>query len=267
MTFSEENPWFLTHPLLSALPGVTHGFFGRQGGVSDGALTSLNCAYSAETDTRENVAENRRRIVWALGDEGRLATLSQVHSAKVVMLEKPLGEPQEADALVTATPGLLLGILTADCGPVLLADAEAGVVGAAHAGWKGALTGVLEATLEAMQALGADISRTTAVLGPHIRQESYEVDAAFRERFLDVSAGNATFFLPGIRENRFQFSLGNYIEYRLTQAGLTNVAQCAEDTYADAERWFSYRRSCHRQEPDYGRQISIIGLRKPTIKF
>jgi len=238
------------------LQGVTHGFLGRRGGVSTGEMAGLNVG-TGSSDDREAIAENRRRAVAAVLPGAELATVHQVHSAVAVAVEKPWPHEQRphADALVTDRPGLLLGVLTADCAPVLLADAEAGVVGAAHAGWRGAIGGVTDAAIAEMERLGARRERIAAAVGPCIAQASYEVDEGFRERFIAEDAANARFFAEGPR-----FDLEGYVASRLAAAGIDRVEPLSLDTYADPERFFSYRRATHRGEADYGRQIALIGL-------
>ncbi|MEM8788587.1 MAG: peptidoglycan editing factor PgeF [Pseudomonadota bacterium] len=234
---------------------VAHGFFTRQGGVSAGLYDSLNCGVGAQDDPGA-VAENRARVTRAMTAED-LCTLHQAHTADVITITAPSGGARpRADAMVTATPGLALGVLTADCAPVLLADPDAGVVGAAHAGWKGALGGVLEATLDAMAALGA--RNVTAVIGPTISQAAYEVGPEFLDRFVDEDPETARFFAGGA-EDRAQFDLPGYALHRLRAAG-AEAAWTGHCTYRDAARFFSYRRATHAGEPDYGRQIAAIRL-------
>jgi hypothetical protein len=243
-------------------PGIAHGFFGREGGVSHGLYASLNCGPGSKDDSAA-VAENRRRVTDALAPQTRLISLSQVHSPIIHTLAAPGpedGKRLEGDGMVTATPGLGLGILTADCAPVLFADAGAGVIGAAHAGWKGALGGVLEATLEAMEKLGALRMRISAVIGPSISQKNYEVGADFRDRFLEAGAEDERFFVPSDREGHFRFDLPGYVVYRLTQAGTGSVETLGICTYPAENGFFSFRRATHAGEPDYGRQISAIVL-------
>ena len=239
------------------LAGIPHGFLGRRGGVSTGAIAGLNIGHGAEDDI-EAVAENRRRAVEAVLPGARLATVYQVHSPDVVEVHKPWphDERPRADAMVTDRPGLLLGVVTADCAPVLLADREAGVIGAAHAGWRGAHGGVIENTVAAMERLGADRSRIAAAIGPAIAQPSYEVDARFRENF---APEDEAFFAPG-RPGHWQFDLETYAAKRLRAAGVGTVESLGLDTYSDEDRFFSYRRATHRGEPAYGRQFSLIGL-------
>lgn len=254
------------------LPRIAHGFFGRDGGVSTGIYSSLNCGPGSK-DAPEAVAENRRRVALAL--DARLLSLSQIHSANVLTLPAWGGDglpapPREGaarlegDAMVTATPGLALGILTADCAPVLLADARAGVIGAAHAGWKGALgeggRGILEATLEAMEKLGAARGRITAVIGPSITQANYEVAFDFRDRFLELGLRNRRFFVPSDKEGHYRFDLPGYVTHRLTAAGTGHVEMSGVCTYPPENGYFSFRRTTHAGEPDYGRQISAIVL-------
>jgi YfiH family protein len=241
---------------------IAHGFFGRDGGISQGIYASLNCGPGSKDDAAA-VAENRRRVADALAPEVRLISLSQVHSPIIHTLPArgpDDGKRLEGDGMVTATPGLGLGILTADCAPVLFADAEAGVIGAAHAGWKGALGGVLEATLEAMEKLGALRMRISAAIGPSISQRNYEVGADFRDRFLEAGAKDERFFMPSDREGHFRFDLPGYAAHRLTQAGTGSVETLGICTYPAENGFFSFRRTTHAGEPDYGRQISAIAL-------
>jgi YfiH family protein len=243
-----------------ALDGVAHGFLGRRGGVSDGVHAGLNVGVGSQDDPAV-VEENRRRARDMVLPGATLVTLYQVHSADAVTVLEPFEERlrPHADALVTDRPGLALGILTADCAPVLFADREAGVVGAAHAGWKGAIGGVTDATLAAMEALGARRERVVAAVGPCIARASYEVDAAFFRRFAEADPENERFFADG-RPDHFQFDLEAYVAHRLAAAGVRTVEMLGLDTYGDPDRFFSYRRATHRGEPDYGRQIAIIGL-------
>jgi YfiH family protein len=237
-----------------------HGFLGRRGGISVGECAGLNVGFGSNDD-REAIAGNRRLAIAALLPEAELATVHQVHSAEVVVADAPW--PQDArpraDALVTDRPNLLLGILTADCAPVLFADHKAVVVGAAHAGWRGALAGVTDATIEAMERLGARRERIHAAVGPCIAQPSYEVDEAFRARFLHADGENARFFVAGPADKP-HFDLEGYVVHRLIAAGVGEVEELNLDTYADADRFFSYRRATHRGEADYGRQLSAIAI-------
>ena len=239
---------------------ITHGFFGRQGGVSVGIYASLNCG-PGSGDDRGNVVANRRRALDGLGVD-RLATLYQVHSARAVSVDEPweIGDSPQADALATSRPGVALGILTADCAPVLLADAEAGVIGAAHAGWKGALDGVTDSAIAAMEKLGAARGRIAAAIGPCIAAVSYEVDKVFCATFLKADSGNAAFFRPGERADFYFFDLESYVAARLESAGVRNIERLAADTYAREDDFFSFRRATHRNETDYGRELSAIAL-------
>lgn len=244
----------------TALAGLPHGFLGRRGGVSTGIHAGLNVGVGSDDD-RAAVMENRRRAGAAVLPGAPLATVHQVHSGDVVAVTQPypIDARPPADALVTATPGLLLGILTADCAPVLLADAQAGVVGAAHAGWKGAIGGVTDHTIAAMEALGADRSRIAAAVGPCIARASYEVDDGFARRFEEHDPANERFFRSG-REGHYQFDLEGYVASRLAAAGIGRVETLGLDTYPDAVRFYSFRRATHCGEPGHGRQISLIGL-------
>ncbi len=242
------------------LEAVPHGFLGRRGGVSTGDLTGLNVGFGSQDD-RAAIEENRRRAIEAVVPGTALATLHQVHSGEAVYVDAPWpqAERPHADAMVTDRPGILLGILTADCAPVLLADPDAGVVGAAHAGWRGALAGVTDSTIEAMERLGAKRERIAAAVGPCIAQSSYEVDDAFRERFVAAKQANESFFIPG-PQGKPHFDLAGYVADRLHSAGLSKVELVGLDTYADPDRFYSFRRATHRGEADYGRQVSLIGL-------
>lgn len=251
--------------LLGAPAGVAHGFFTRRGGVSGGIYASLNCGPGSRDEVRD-VAENRARACAAIGvAPSRLCTLYQMHSAEVVRVRAaPHGDHRpEADAMVTDVPGIALGVLTADCVPVLLADRAGTVIGAAHAGWKGALGGVLEATLGSFAALGRAPGDLIACVGPAIQQPSYEVGAEVERRFLAQSPDNARFFTPSRRAGHGMLDLPGYVAHRLTCAGVADLEHMPFDTYADEERFFSYRRATHRGEPDYGRQISMIVLPSP----
>ncbi|MEL7104550.1 MAG: peptidoglycan editing factor PgeF [Pseudomonadota bacterium] len=242
------------------LTGVTHGFFGRAGGASSGVFEGLNCGYGS-SDQEDVVRINRARVAGAIGvDESHLVTVFQTHSADVATLDTPHDGPSpEADAMVTATPGLGLAILTADCQPVLFADTGAGVIGAAHAGWKGALSGVLGATVDAMEALGAQRSNIAAVIGPSISQRAYEVGPEFFDRFCETDPDHARFFAKGAGD-RMQFDLPGFGLHKLREAGVGSARWSGHCTYSNADRFFSYRRSVHRKEADYGRLISAIRL-------
>ncbi len=246
----------LTHPLLA---GAAHGFLGRRGGVSTGDLAGLNVSYS--DDDPALTSENRRRAVEAVLPGGTLQTCYQIHSPDVVTVTDPWPDADrpKADALVTDRPGVILGVLTADCAPVLFHDTTAGIVAAAHAGWKGAFTGVCEATLTAMEALGAHRANIAAVVGPCIAQKSYEVDTAFEARFLEQSPENQRFFRAGSAGHAW-FDLEGYVASRLRDAGTGKVGMLGQDTYTQQARFYSYRRATHRGEGDYGREISLIGM-------
>jgi len=242
------------------LEGIPHGFLGRRGGVSKGVCAGLNVGWGSDDD-RAAIAENRRRAVAAVAPGAKLVTVHQVHSPDALYAAAPWPDDARphADAMVADRPGLALGILTADCTPVLLADMAAGVIGAAHAGWKGALGGVIEATLAAMEARGATRARIAAAIGPVIARKSYEVDEPFLRRFAEADPDNDRFFSPG-REGHHQFDLEAYVLARLAEAGVTRAEAVGLDTYAEPERFFSYRRATHKGEPTYGRQISLIAL-------
>ena len=251
----------MTAPHLSTeLLGVPHGFFGREGGVSRGAMASLQCGFGADDD-RAAIEANRRIVADSLMPGAEIATVAQVHGTAVVRCAAPAAPDRlpQADALVSDTPGLLIGILTADCAPVLLADPAVGVVGAAHAGWKGALAGVTDAVIAGMEKLGADCTRIAAAVGPCIGLASYEVDDAFRSRFEAAALENERFFRDG-RPGHARFDLEGYVSARLAAAGVTRIRCLSQDTYSQPERYFSYRRATHRDEPSYGRQISVIGV-------
>jgi len=253
-------PQPITHPLLTEA-GVRHGFFTRRGGVSTGLYQGLNVGVGSHDDPAA-VTENRRRAAdWMGGELDDLAACYQIHSALVRVAEGPWkGERPEGDAVVTAVRGPVCAVLTADCAPVLLADARAGVVGAAHAGWKGALGGVIHSTVAAMQALGAEPSRMVAVIGPCIAQASYEVDAVFEDRFVHHDPEAAAFFAPGRDAGHRQFDLPGFVLERLNDAGVGRAAWTGDDTRADADRFFSNRRAFQHGEPDFGRLISAITL-------
>ncbi len=253
------KPMPLEAPVLKSA-GVTHGFFTRHGGVSTGVYESLNGGVGS-SDAPEKVAENRRRMAAHLTVQPEnLLVPYQIHSPDALIVTEPFSERPRCDALVTSVPGLALGVTGADCGIVLLADTRARVAAAAHAGWKGALAGVLEATLDAMEKLGADRTSIIAVLGPTIGPKSYEVGEEFFERFSANSKDYVSFFVPSGADSRFLFDLPGFIGLRLARAGIGSFEDLALDTYADAERFYSYRRSVHRAEPDYGRQVAAIAL-------
>ena len=246
--------------LLAAIPGVRHAFFTREGGVSGGIYQGLNGGLGSRDDPA-HVIENRRRMAEQMGVTAeQFLSVHQIHSPDAVVATGPWpGDRPRADALVTRTEGLAIGVTAADCGPVLFADPAARVIGAAHAGWKGALTGVIESTIDAMEKLGADRSGIVAAIGPLIRQQSYEVGSEFVERFLDADAENGVFFMPADRAGHSMFDLASFIRLRLENAGVLMIDDIGVDTYAD-ERFYSYRRSVHRKEPDYGRHVHAIAL-------
>ena len=247
---------------LAALPGIRHGFFTREGGVSEGIYASLNGGVGSNDD-RDRVAENRARMATALGvAPAALATPYQIHSADVVVADAPWTHEARprADAVVTRAPGLAIGISTADCGPVLFADADARVIGAAHAGWRGALAGVTDATIAAMERLGAERRRIVAALGPMISQPNYEVGDELVARFVAADPGNARFFRSASRAGHALFDLPGYIAARLAAAGIAGIEDLDRCTYVDPQRFFSFRRTTHRGEPDYGRHVNAIAL-------
>jgi hypothetical protein len=250
---------------LGGAEGIAHGFFTREGGVSGGIYASLNCGFGSSDDNAA-VAENRDRTVAALdATPDRMVTCHQIHSAETVVVGdgdgrapwRPSDAPK-ADAMATREAGITLAVLTADCAPVLFADAGAGVVAAAHAGWRGAVTGILESTIDAMCGLGARKNSIVAAVGPCIAQESYEVGPEFPAPFLEHDTNASSFFTSGRRADHWQFDLDGYVVARLRDAGLAAVAESPSDTYADEQRFFSYRRSCHHGETDYGRSLSAI---------
>ena len=244
------------------LDGVPHGFLGRRGGVSTGVTAGLDLGRRGQAEIGPELAENRARAVEAVAPGRDLSTLYQVHSAECVTLSAPIDDAARphADAMATDRPGIVLGILTADCAPVLLADADAGVIGAAHAGWKGAIGGVTDATVAAMVALGARAERIVAAVGPCIARASYEVDDAFRRRFEAEDGANERFFADAGRPGHARFDLEGYVAHRLAAAGVGRVETLGLDTYADPDRFYSFRRATHRGEADYGRQGSLIAL-------
>lgn len=244
----------------SALGHLPHGFLGRSGGVSTGIVAGLNVGTGSKDDP-DAIAENRRRAIDAVMPGARLATVHQVHSneARYVAEPWPQWERPKADAMVTDQPGLLLGILTADCAPVLLVDAQSGIIGAAHAGWRGAFCGVTDSAIAAMEEIGARRERIAAAIGPCIALPSYEVDEAFRDRFIDADAANDRFFITTASDS-LHFDLPAYVRHRLIAAGIDEVETIHLDTYSNPDRFFSYRRATHLHEPDYGRQISLIGI-------
>ena len=252
------NP--ITHPLLTQA-GVRHGFFTRNGGVSTGIYDSLNTGVGS-SDAAAAVQENRRRIAAHFGAApDDLAACYQIHSAITRVADGPWkGERPEGDAVASATPGVVCGVLTADCAPILLADPQAGVVAAVHAGWKGALGGVIHSAVAAMQALGANPARTLAVVGPCIAQASYEVGADYEEKFAHTEPSSRRFFIPGAAADKRLFDLPGFVLWRLERAGVHQAAWTGHDTCADEARFFSNRRAFQRAEPDFGRMMSAITL-------
>jgi YfiH family protein len=256
----------MTQPLhahtLAKLPGIRHAFFTRAGGVSGGVYASLNAGVGSNDDPGL-VAENRARMAAAMGVTlERFLTCYQVHSPEVVVATNPWAGAARphADGIVTTVPGLAIGISTADCGPVLLADAQARVIGAAHAGWRGALSGVTDQTIAAMERLGASRARIVAALGPMIRQKNYETGADLRDGFIAADPANARFFRPAARDGHFMFDLAGYVTARLAAARVGTIEDVDACTYGDAEQFFSYRRMTHRGEADYGRHVNMIVL-------
>jgi YfiH family protein len=248
-------------PTLSALDGLRHAFFTRDGGVSGGVYASLNSGVGSQDDAG-HVMQNRARMARELGvDATRLITAFQIHSPKVVVADEPwsVEARPRADAIVTKTPGLAIGVSTADCGPLLFADPHARVIGAAHAGWRGAFSGVIEGTIAAMEELGADRGRITVALGPLIRKESYEVSESFADEFLRADEGYTQFFAPA-RAGHCMFDLPGFIASRLEQSGIDRFEDIGLCTYSEPDRFYSYRRSVHRAEPDYGRHVNAIVL-------
>lgn len=258
----DQNPSPIQSPILKTLEphGIRHGFFTRQGGVSEGIYAGLNVGLGSK-DAPERVLENRCRVAAWFGQPlERLATVHQIHSTDVIIMDDMFdGTRPQADAMVTATPGLVLGVLAADCGPILFADPKARIIGAAHAGWKGALGGVAENVIGAMISLGASLENITAALGPSIGPASYEVGPEFIERFVNENARFERYFTPSAKAGHAMFDLPSLTTQRLLDAGV-RAENLRVDTYPDAERFFSYRRTTHAGEPDYGRQISAIAI-------
>lgn len=249
---------FITSDNLGSVNGVRHGFFTKNGGISSGIYDSLNCG-PGSNDNPENVHENRARAMQALGSEG-LYSLFQIHSDKVLHLTSIPQERLQADGMVTNTPGIALGILTADCTPILFADSANGVIGACHAGWKGAIGGVIENTILEMEKIGATRKNIVAAIGPTISQDSYEVGGEFYDRFIEENKSYADFFCPSKKQGHFMFNLPAFSSHRLEKAGITSLADVDLDTCADRDNFFSYRRSCLENLSDYGRNLSVIVL-------
>jgi YfiH family protein len=253
----------ISSPLLAEMDRLRHGFFGRQGGVSEGVFASLNCGFGSGDDP-DRVSENRARAAALVGVAASgVLTAYQTHSARVASVERPWPRQQapSVDAMVTRAPGMALGILTADCAPVLMADPQAGIIGAVHAGWRGALDGILEATLEVMSHQGAALDRMLVSIGPCILQASYEVGPEFRDRFIAAAAQNERFFRASkVRVGHFHFDLPGYIAARLATAGVACIEQTGRDTCAERDAFFSYRRNVLEGQRDYGRNLSLIAL-------
>jgi polyphenol oxidase len=253
----------LTSPLLSSIPGVRHAFFTREGGVSGGFYDSLNGGLGSDDDPAA-VAENRRRMAEQMGvTPAHFLTVWQVHSPDAVVASEPWENASRprADAIVTRAEGLAIGVTAADCGPILFVDPNARVIAAAHAGWKGALTGIVESTVDTMIKLGAERTGIVVAIGPLIRQHSYEVGAEFVDRFIEADAENALFFVPSDRDRHAMFDLAGFIRMRLENAGVLMIDDIGVDTYSD-DRCYSYRRSVHRNEADYGRHVHAIALER-----
>ncbi|MAF46728.1 MAG: peptidoglycan editing factor PgeF [Rhodospirillales bacterium] len=247
---------------LSGHAGIRHGFFGRDGGVSDGVFASLNCGYGSGDD-RERVAENRMRALAGLGlPDAALVTAHQRHTADAIHVDAAWthADAPVADAMASTTPGIALGVLAADCAPILLADADAGVIGAAHAGWRGALDGVTDQVVGLMTQLGARADRITAAIGPTIAQESYEVGPEFKNRFAEDDGANADFFIPSVKAGHWMFDLPGYLARRLEARLPGRVVSSGHDTYPEDSGFYSYRRAVHRGESQYGRAMSAIAL-------
>jgi hypothetical protein len=247
---------------FSHSPRIAHGFFTREGGISKGLYSSLNCSFGSN-DHFKNVETNRNRVLQKLGiQNGRLITLKQIHSDKVLNVVNPWNyeDAPDGDGLVTNIPGLVLGILTADCAPVLFVDHIAKVIGAAHAGWRGALTGILESTIEEMIKLGSSASNIKAAIGPCIGLGSYEIGPEFREKFIEGDIRNEQFFTRSTRQGHYKFDLASYIQSRLSEIGVLKVYKTTYDTYQDKSLFFSYRRSVIERQKDYGRELSAISV-------
>ncbi len=256
-TITAEAVEAVRSPVLSLADGIAHGFMTRKGGVSTGAVAGLQCGYGADDD-QASVAENRRRAAHAIAPGAELVSCYQIHSAKVAIVDQPwpLDQRPQVDALVSDRPGIVLGIVTADCAPILLGDSAAGVIGAAHAGWRGAKAGVIEATVDAMVSLGAERANIVAGIGPCIAQPSYEVDQGFRDQF---GAQDERYFSTG-RPGHFHFDLPAFCMDRLALSKVGQYDQSGLDTYTDSARFYSFRRATHKGAATYGRQLSLIAL-------
>jgi YfiH family protein len=255
-----KTPKIINCPNFSEQDNITHAFFTRKGGLSEGIYSSLNVGIGS-ADEAETVQKNRGIAMASIGYEKKdLHTLYQIHSNKAVLVDNNLSNNTEADGMVTKQKGIVLGILTADCTPVLFADNENQVIGASHAGWKGAISGIIENTIKKMEEIGADRENIKAVIGPTISQNSYEVGKDFYERFISNSNENAVFFISSVNPEHYMFDLAGYIEHQLKDLGISSTFNVEMDTYKDEENFFSYRRSTHKKEPDYGRNLSAIVL-------
>ena len=254
---------YLTATSFTQLAGVRHGFFTRNGGVSSGIFAQLNCGGRDSAESAAVVDENRRRVAETIGIQPEcLLSTAQIHSPIVVTVEKPwsFSARPEADAMVSRVPGIGLGVLTADCAPVLFVDPKNRIIGAAHSGWKGAFGGIAQATVDAMERLGAERSEIIASVGPALAQASYQIDDVFYRRFLEADAQNKQFFTPLDATGHGQFDLPGYVHKRLRDVGIRSIEMLLRDTYAEEADFYSFRRSVHRRESDYGRQISVISL-------
>jgi YfiH family protein len=246
-------------PEFSSIPHIKHAFLTRNGGVSKGLYASLNCG-PGSNDDGQHVQENRMRALQSVSGKGELVTLHQIHSNKVAYIKERPKKPIEADAMVTDQGNIVLGILTADCTPVLFADAKQSIIGAAHAGWKGAWSGILENTVDQMVALGANKQDISAVIGPTIAQRSYEVGPEFYQRFIEQDAQNTSFFIASTKAHHHMFDLPGYVTSHLQRLSLRSITNVEQDTCAKDQQFFSYRRSCLRHEADYGRNISLVTM-------
>jgi len=256
-----QPPKIVACPEFSLLSNIKHAFFTRKGGASDGIYSSLNLG-NGSNDTPQNVEKNREIAMELFGSPpNNLHTLYQIHSNNVIVASGEFEERIEADALVTETPGTVLGILTADCTPVIFADDENKIIGAAHAGWKGAFSGILENTVNKMEELGADKHNIKVAIGPSISQDSYEVGKEFYDRFVMDEPTNAAYFIQSVEPQHYMFNLTSYVEHRLKNAGISSVTNVNMDTYSLEEDFYSYRRSCHKKEADYGRNLTVIALK------
>ncbi|MDA0782158.1 MAG: peptidoglycan editing factor PgeF [Rickettsiales bacterium] len=257
----KKTPKTITCQEFSKQNNIVHAFFTRHGGVSEGIYSSLNLG-AGSNDHPKNIEKNRLLAMAHIGyEKENLHTLYQIHSDSVIVVEGNFKERKEADAMVTKSNDTVLGILTADCTPVMFADNENKVIGAAHAGWKGTISGILQNTIEKMEELGADIENIQAVIGPTIGQKSYEVGKEFYDRFISKSPENTVFFMSSEKPQHYMFNLSAYVEYQLKHSGIKSVTNVNMDTYTDEDNFFSYRRSCHRKESDYGRNLSVIALK------